>query len=222
VGDRQLPRAEDRLAPDRRLSLHVAERPATGDPAGALVFFHGYNGNENDFPGLLDRLDPDGRFHCYMPRGPMALGEDRAQWFELDRPSEAWARLEPVADWLDALPYAPDRIVLVGWSQGAIAAGALGLAAGRPRPGGVVLIGGSLPFFFAELDLTVPLPPVAIVHGSADEAVPVAAARNGRAMLEAAGAELLYRETPVGHELDEDVVPDLRALLAGLPRSPRG
>jgi phospholipase/carboxylesterase len=222
VGDRRLPRAEDRLAPDRRLSLHVTEQPAAGEPAGALVFLHGYFGNEDDFPGLLDRLDPDGRFHRYVPRGPIPLGEDRAQWFEFDRPAGAWEQLEPVAAWLDSLPYPPDRIVLVGWSQGAFAAGALGLAVGRPRPAAVVLLGGSLPFAFAELDLAPPLPTVAIVHGSADDSVPVASARNGRALLEAAGAHVFYRETPVGHELDRAVVPDLRALLAELPGPRRG
>ena len=46
--------------------------------------------------------------------------------------------------------------------------------------------------------------------------MPVAVARRGRDVLERAGATVLYRETNVGHEIDEAVVPDLRAFLAKL------
>jgi phospholipase/carboxylesterase len=138
------------------------------------------------------------------------------------RPELAWAHLAPTVAWLDALPYPPERVVLGGWSQGAMVAYALGLAAGRPRPAAVLALGGAPPVLFAELDLSIPLPRIVIAHGSADDVVPVAAARNARTLLEDAGAELLYRETSVGHELDRAVIPDLRALLAELPGPRRG
>jgi predicted esterase len=176
VGDRELPRAEDRLAPDRRLSLRFAERPAAGEPAGALVFFHGE--------------------------------------VELDEPARTAAQLAPIAEWVDALPFPADRVVLGGWSQGAAVAALLGLAAGRARPAALLVLGGSLALHAVELDLRPPLPRVAIAHGTDDDVVPVAAARNLRALLELAGADVLYRETGVGHELDQAVVPDLCAFLA--------
>ncbi|HEY6015545.1 MAG TPA: hypothetical protein VIU16_02065, partial [Gaiellaceae bacterium] len=64
------------------------------------------------------------------------------------------------------------------------------------------------------LDLSPPLPHVLIGHGTADESVPVAAARSARDRLLAAGAEVVYRETPVAHEIGAEVVPSLQAFLA--------
>jgi predicted esterase len=42
-------------------------------------------------------------------------------------------------------------------------------------------------------------------------------ARQTRDILEHAGATVLYRETSAGHEIDGDIVGDLRAFLATLP-----
>jgi phospholipase/carboxylesterase len=57
------------------------------------------------------------------------------------------------------------------------------------------------------------LPPVAIGHGTGDQSVPVGWARIARRLLEAAGAEVVYRESPVGHEIDPTWLPDARALV---------
>jgi predicted esterase len=62
-----------------------------------------------------------------------------------------------------------------------------------------------------------PLPPVAILHGSADDVIPVAFARAARDRLELAGADVLYREGPYGHRIDEEaargLAPWLRSVL---------
>ena len=68
-----------------------------------------------------------------------------------------------------------------------------------------------------EVDLSSPLPPFVIAHGTEDQSVPVAAARLARDRLESAGAEVLYRETAIGHEIDQTVIPDLQKFLARLP-----
>jgi phospholipase/carboxylesterase len=62
------------------------------------------------------------------------------------------------------------------------------------------------------------LPSVAITHGTLDDVVPVDAARHARDLLEAAGAEVLYRETEIGHELDQQVIPELREFVRGAIR----
>jgi predicted esterase len=106
--------------------------------------------------------------------------------------------------------------VLGGWSQGTNLAYALGLGPGPARPAGLLALGGG---FRDELppDLERPLPPIAIAHGRSDDAVPVDVARQTRDVLERAGAAVLYRETEIGHAVDEAVIPDLRAFLAKLP-----
>ena len=56
------------------------------------------------------------------------------------------------------------------------------------------------------LDLSPPLPPIAIGHGTLDPVIGVEWGREARRVLEAAGAEVLYRETPMYHELDPELV----------------
>ena len=198
------------------MTVRHLERPAAGEPVGALVFFHGYGGLPEAFVAFLDEIDPERRFHGYLPQGPYVVDDGGASWFSRDGIESAEKQLAPVAEWLDALPYPPERTVLAGWSQGTNVAYSLGLGAARERPAGLVALGGG---FRDEIppDLGRPLPAVAIAHGRADRNVPIDAARQARDVLERAGATVLYRETDVGHEIDQAVIPDLRAFLAKLP-----
>lgn len=178
------------------------------------MFFHGYYGIPDDFLPFLDKVDPERRFHGYLPAAPVHVNEGRSSWFDRDR--EYPPQLEPVAAWLDALPFASGETVLAGWSQGTMVAYALGLGPGRPRPVGIVALGGCL-LDEVPPDTTRALPPVAIGHGRNDETVPVERARHARDTLVAAGGEVLYLETDVDHRIDQAVVPELRAFLARLP-----
>ena len=196
------------------MTLRHLERPAAGEPVGALVFFHGYLGIPEDFVAF--KIDPERRFHGYLPQGPHPVENGRTSWFVRGTTEPPEQQLAAVAEWLDALPYAPERTVLAGLSQGANVAYALGLGGGRPRPAGLLALSGG---FRSELppDLERPLPPIAIAHGRADEIVPVEVIRQERDALERAGATVVYRETDAGHEIDQAVIPDLRAFLARLP-----
>ena len=200
----------------RGVTLRQVSRPAAGEAVGALVFFHGFSGLPAEHVAFLDKVDPERRFEGRLPQGPYEISEGRASWFRRGGTELPEHDLAPVAEWLDALPWRPEHTVLVGWSQGANVAHSLGFGAGRPRPAGVIALSGGFRRGVA-MDLEPPLPPVAIAHGSADESVPVDDARAARDALERAGATVLYLETDVGHEIDEAVVPDLRAFLAKLP-----
>jgi phospholipase/carboxylesterase len=83
----------------------------------------------------------------------------------------------------------------------------LGLGAGRPRPAGLIALSSFIPTVEGfELDLSPPLPPVAIGHGTLDNVIGVEWGRRARALLEEAGAEVLYRETPMFHQIDPEFV----------------
>jgi phospholipase/carboxylesterase len=197
-------------------ALRHLERPPAGEPIGALVFFHGYFGIPKDFLPFLDKIDPERRFHGYLPEGPLLINEGRTSWFDRDAPESSEEQLAPVAAWLDALPIPAARTVLAGWSQGGMVAYALGLTRGRPRPAGLIALGAQLPPE-PPPDLERPSPPIAIGHGTADDAVDVEHARAARDLLRGAGAEVLYLETGIGHQIDQAIVADLRAFLAKLP-----
>jgi phospholipase/carboxylesterase len=192
----------------------VRERPAAGEPVGALVLFHGRGADENDLFPLLDVLDPERRFQGYTPRGPLSLPPGGAHWYIVPRvgypdPATFASSYAEAGEWLDALPY--DRIVLGGFSQGCVMALALGLGRGRPRPAAIAGFSGFIPEVEGwELDDTPPLPPVALGHGTLDPVIPVEFGRAARDRLLAAGDDVLYREYPLPHTLDPGFIADVR------------
>jgi phospholipase/carboxylesterase len=186
---------------------HLVREPA-GEPAGALVLFHGRGADERDLYPLLDVLDPRRRLVGLTPRGPLRLPPGGAHWYVVPRigdpdPDTFFASYELASDWLDRLGVPPEQIVLGGFSQGAVMSHALGLGRGRPRPAGVIALSGFVPTVEGfELDLAKPLPPIAIGHGTFDPVIDVAFGRAARDRLEEAGAEVLYREYPLPHAVD--------------------
>jgi phospholipase/carboxylesterase len=208
------------------LLLHRV-RPAAGAPDGALVLLHGRGTDEQDLLPLADALDPERRLVAVTPRGPLTLpGAPGAHWYVVPRvgfpdPETFGASYARLAAWLDALPAALgapwSRTVLGGFSQGTAMAYAVGLGPGRPAPAGILALSGFLP----QVEGHEPVLerregfPVAIGHGAADPVIPVDFARAARDRLQAAGADVLYRESPgLPHTIDPGFVPELRAWLA--------
>jgi len=200
--------------------LTYAERRAAGEAAGALVLFHGRGADQYDLLPLLDELDPERRFAGYCPRGPLALPPGGAHWYAVPRvgypDASTFAQgYAAAAAFVDELPY--ERIVLGGFSQGAVMALSVGLGAARPRPAAVVAFSGFLPVVDGwELETERPFPPIALAHGTYDRVIPVEFGRRTRDRLVAAGADVLYHESPVEHTIDGHVVAELQRWLAAL------
>jgi phospholipase/carboxylesterase len=196
-------------------------RPARGEAEGALVLFHGRATDDRDLAPLVEELDPERRLVGVTPRGPLSLPPGGAHWYAVRRvgypePESFFSTFEPLSAWVDALPGAlgvpADRVVLGGFSQGTVMAYALSLARGRPSPAGVLALSGFIPTVEGlELDLESRTGlPVAIGHGVSDPVISVEFARDARRRLEAAGAQVLYRESPMPHTIDPAFLPELR------------
>ena len=204
-------------------TLEHLVRPAAGQADGALVLFHGRGADEYDLLGLLDDLDPDRRLHGYCPRGPLALPPGGAHWYIVRQvgfpdPATFGPTFDLASRWLDDLAaetgIPPERTVLGGFSQGSMMSYALGLAAGRPRPAGLIAMSGFFPRVEGlEYDLDPPLPPVAIGHGTEDPIIGVEWGRQAKELLEGAGADVLYREYPLPHTVDPSFLAELRPWL---------
>jgi phospholipase/carboxylesterase len=197
-------------------------RPPADEPEGLLVLFHGRGADEHDLFPLLDLLDPDRRLLGVTPRGPLRLPPGGAHWYAVQEigfpdPATFTPTYELVGEWLDALrdesgiPAA--QTVLGGFSQGAVTTYALGLGRDRPRPAALLALSGFVPTVPGlVLDLDPPLPRITIGHGGLDPVISVEWGRRARALLEGAGADVLYRETPVlGHGIDPAFLPELAA-----------
>jgi phospholipase/carboxylesterase len=211
----------------REETLHHRTRPAAHETAGALVLLHGRGADENDLFPLFDILDPERRLYGFAPRGPLALPPGGAHWYQVVRvgwpdPATFEPTFEVLQRWFDTVlgehGLTPDRTVVGGFSQGAVMSYALSLAAGQPRPAGLIALSGFMPTV-TGLDLglgDVSNWPVAIGHGVLDPVIGVEWGRKARAALEQRGAATTYRESPIDHTIDPAFLGELRPWLAAV------
>jgi phospholipase/carboxylesterase len=200
-------------------------RPASGEPAGALVLLHGRGVDENDLFPLLDLLDPERRLEAFTPRAPLTPpGLMGNHWYVVERIGfpgrETFSDTYRVlSSWLDAVAeetgVPPARIVLGGFSQGGVMSYAMGLGQARPRPAAVIALScfvptveGWEPGFSDRSDL-----PVYHSHGVADPIISVEFGRQARELLEGK-VDLTYREHPGGHTIDPRAFDEMRAIVS--------
>ncbi|HET7567042.1 MAG TPA: hypothetical protein VFJ91_03565, partial [Gaiellaceae bacterium] len=99
------------------MTLQALERPAAGEPAGALVLLHGRGADELDLQPLLDLLDPERRLLGVTPRGPLSMPPGGAHWYAVPRvgypdPATFAEGFGALQEWFDALPFPAERIAL--------------------------------------------------------------------------------------------------------------
>jgi len=205
--------------------LAYRTRPAAGEPEGALVLVHGRGADEQDLEPLLDELDPDRRFAGFLPRGPLSLPPGGAHWYVVQEvgfpdPSTFGPSLAELSAWVDEVTAAagipPERVVLGGFSQGAVMAYALGLASGRPRPAAILAFSGFVPEvdgFEPDLAGRAGLP-VSIAHGTYDPVIHVEFGRRARDLLTGGGLDVAYVEEPIPHTIGPAGLAQAREVLS--------
>jgi phospholipase/carboxylesterase len=199
------------------------ERPAEGEAEGALVLVHGRGANENDLFGLFDALDPERRLHGYSPRGPLSFPPGGAHWYAVHRvgypdPGTFAVGYQELCGFVDGLPY--ERVAIGGFSQGAVMSYAVGFGLGRPRPLAVIAFSGFVPVVEGWELGDAPFPPIAVGHGTYDSVISVEFAHRSLDQLRGAGANVLYRESPIDHSIDPAFVAELVPWLAEAVREP--
>ena len=183
-------------------------------PDALVVLLHGYGANGDDLIGLANgwREHLPGAVFV-APDAPESIPgmPGSLQWFALTLrdPSEYWRGVvaaRPVVDrCLDAelaryqLP--PERLVLVGFSQGTMLALHVGLRR-RVAPAAIVGFSGLLAGAEHLAEATC-RPPILLIHGEVDDLIPVEAIHTARDQLAAAGhrVEWHVRER-LGHGID--------------------
>lgn len=185
--------------------LNFGRRAARSGKARSLVvFLHGYGADGADLLGLADPFAPhlpDTVFLAPDAPDPCSGNPFGRQWFPipwLDGSSEAEAAAgldRSAADlnaFLDARladeALTPDRLALIGFSQGTMMA--LHVAPRRDVPvAGVVAFSGRLLRPEALAVEAMSRPPVLLIHGDADPVVPFADMAKAGQALTAAGFE---------------------------------
>ena len=190
--------------------------PARGQSTHLIVFCHGYGSDGSDLIGLARQWQdilPGAAFAA--PHAPERCVQAATgfQWFSLSRidPHETLIGVEAAAPLLDAFVDAelervnlpPERLALVGFSQGTMMALHVGL---RRRVSPAALVGFSGLLVAPE---TVPAlekpPPILLQHGEADPVIPDTALFAAAIALGAAGMAVQWHRTPgLGHGIDQD------------------
>ncbi|WP_419896515.1 alpha/beta hydrolase [Roseomonas sp. USHLN139] len=191
--------------------------PASGGAPKLIVFLlHGYGADANDLIDLAPgwgRSVPEALFIAPHAPLPCEAGPYGRQWFSLqDRsPARLLAGIQVARPLLDraiaaecaAAGLPESAVVLMGFSQGAMMALDTGLRRAVP-PAAILAYSGRL---IAEDLLAAELrgrPEVLLVHGEADEVVPVQASRSAEAVLRAAEVPVEALYVPrLGHGIDD-------------------
>ncbi len=206
-------------------ALHHIERPPSGDAHGLLVLHHGRGSDERDLLTLADVLDPKGRLHVVTARAPLALeGSPGYHWYLVPRvgypdPETFQSARAALAELHDELwrrtGIGPERTVLGGFSMGCVMSHAMSLSAERPVPAGVLGYSGFIPTVAGwepSLDDR-PGMRVFLAHGSRDPVIDVGFGRLAAETLQAAGIEVEYHESEIGHHIDPRGLPTAAAWL---------
>jgi len=183
------------------------KEPQSGETRSAVVFLHGYGANGADLLGLADPLGghlPDTLFVApdapeRIPGMPFGLQWFPIPWIDGSSEEEAHRWLMAAARDLDAFldglmvdeDLLPEQVVLFGFSQGSMMA--LHVAPRREDPlAGVVAFSGRLLSPEVLADETRSRPPVLLVHGDADDVVPVQTLPQAAEALQGAGWTDVY------------------------------
>ncbi len=186
-----------------------------GAPQSLVVLLHGVGADGHDLIDLAPswgQVVPHAAFVAPDAPEPCDFAPYGRQWFSIgDRnPARLAAGVRAAATVLDAfldaelarLGVAPEKLLLMGFSQGCMTALFTGLRR-RVAPAGILGYSGALLAAEAIGEIT-QRPPVLLVHGEEDEVVPVEATRMAEATLRAASVPVEAMYCPrLGHGLDD-------------------
>jgi phospholipase/carboxylesterase len=214
--------------------LHTAHVPAGPGPHATVLALHGWGASAHDLLGLAPLLR-DGRALVLCPQGPVEteIGPHMVGygWMPISRggPPDPAAFERAAAllrrfldDAARVYPIDPEKLVLLGFSQG----GAMAYELFLREPERFAGLAALSSWLSEELLRRHPRTaghekrPVLVMHGARDPMIPVERARESRDLLLAYGVSLRYRELDMGHEISGPALRELRAWLddAALPR----
>ncbi|MAO27609.1 MULTISPECIES: alpha/beta hydrolase [Roseovarius] len=195
--------------------------PVSGETRSAVVFLHGYGANGADLLGIADVLGehmPDTLFVApdapeTIPMMPSGLQWFPIPWIDGSSEEEAERGLLAAAQDLDAFLDAlmvdedllPEQVLLFGFSQGTMMS--LHVAPRREDPiAGIVAFSGRLLRPELLADEAVTRPPVLLIHGDADDVVPVQSLPEAAEALQGAGWKDVYAHVMKGtaHGIAQD------------------
>ena len=192
--------------------LHYLVRPpktAIKNPP-LLILLHGYGSNEQDLFSFAEELPDD--FLIISAQAPLPMGSGSYAWYTInfDAMNGKFSDLEQAKESIDIIAVFideikekyktnPDKTFLLGFSQGAILSYSLSFFYPNKVQHVIALSG----YINTELLPTTISKEIKTSyycsHGTVDQVLPVAWARNSKPFLDNLGFQNTYSEYPVGH-----------------------
>jgi phospholipase/carboxylesterase len=200
-------------APEYALAFRTLE-PVPAAPHRLLVLLHGVGGQELQLASLGAHVDDDTL--VVLPRAPRSIGEGMYGWFRVGFtsngpqivPEEAEDSRLQLIEFIGQLQQhydvAPSHTVVSGFSQGGILSASVALSAPQAVAGFGLLCGRILPELepaLASRDALATLDAL-IIHGRADDKLPVAWAERADAWLQRLGVPHRLQLHAAGHEFN--------------------
>jgi phospholipase/carboxylesterase len=209
--------------------IEVETGPA---PAGAVIWLHGLGADGSDFVPLVPALrlrEPVRFVFPHASRRPVTINHGMVMraWYDVlvleggvrqeDERGirESAGRVDGLIAAEVARGVAPGRVILAGFSQGGAIALHVGLRQAS-RLGGLLALSTYLPLAHmvaAEASPAGRGTPVFFGHGTQDDLISVARARDARDALVALGCPVDYHEYPIGHTVSDVEIRELAAWL---------
>jgi phospholipase/carboxylesterase len=208
----------------------------TGEPPPLLILFHGYGANKDDLIGLADLMDP--RLHVISPQAPIDLTQygmpgGRA-WFNLHQDASGEIQYDAegarsavhiaatfVNEAIETISCDPKRVMVMGFSQGAMLAHSLLLMNMVPLAGIAGCSGRLVEELFESHpgskaagacgDSIAAGLPVLLTHGTLDDLIPVSNGHALRDLYQRTPAAVTYVEEPIGHGIGPEATEALAA-----------
>ncbi len=196
----------------------------SGVTSQLVVILHGYGADGNDLIEIgrqWQQVLPDAAFVSPHAHEPCAMSPGGRQWFALSErnPDQRWSGVcaaQPVIDQfmddeLNTLGLTPERLAIVGFSQGAMMAMHVGLRR-KTAPAGIIALSGNLvgPEYLHEATTRSAAgqpPPVLLMHGHMDEVIPVDAMFTASDQLAASGIPCQWHlAIGLGHGIDGEEI----------------
>ncbi|MEM7409169.1 MAG: dienelactone hydrolase family protein [Myxococcota bacterium] len=203
--------------------LYTAHVPGGDGPFPTILALHGWGASGHDLIGLAPILHA-GRAIVLCPQGPVAFQPAPNMigygWFPLTQggpPDPTAINMAQglieifLEDACQRYPVDPQKIVLLGFSQGGLMAYRLALADPK-RFAGLLALSTWLPEEeTSESEKTEGLDrlPTLIMHGKEDPMIPIDRAHAARDALLSLEVPLTFREYEMGHEINQDALRDM-------------
>ena len=186
-----------------------------------VIVMHGRGADDNDLADLAPMIDDGYRFvfpNAPKKFEPMPGYSFGYSWFdgwppEGDSIVPSREKLLALIDELvERYPTPEGKLVVAGFSQGALMAIDAGFRT-KQKVAGIVVMSGAvyeadMPDLRAQKEL-----PVLLIHGTQDDMVPVINARRTRHILEEHGVMPEYHELPMGHHVTPESMLVVREFL---------